>query len=179
MIRRASLAARGLAAASMVAGCLLAAARAPAVPAPPVVSLTVVSLALAALPPILSRRGQRPWAAPLALVGFAGLAALGLRLGLGAGWMLLVVVAALCTWDLEHLEERLSHPAYAGSEARRRATEKEHLARLLAVAAVGLLLGTAGLLAQARITFLPALLLSLLALLGLSWVVSFLRVWSE
>ena len=168
MIRQAARAAGGLAAASLVAGCLLVGERPPAV-----LALAALALLLAALPLVLPGRGQ------LALAGFAGLAAVGLRLGLGAGWMLLAVVAALCAWDLEHLVERLSHPAYAGSEDGREAVERVHLGRLLAVAAVGLLLGSAGLLAQAGITFLPALLLSLLALLGLSWVFSFFRAWGE
>jgi len=167
MIRQVARAARVLAAASLAAGCLLAGERPAAT-----LALAALALLLAALPPVPGR-GQ------LALAGFAGLAATGLRLGLGAGWMLLAVVAALCAWDLEHLVERPSHPAYAGSEDGRRAVERAHLGRLLAVAAVGLLLGSAGLLAQARITFLPALLLSLLALLGLSWVFSFFRAWGE
>lgn len=176
MIRQASLAARGLAAASLAAGCLLASSR---LAAAPVAALAALALILAALPPSLPGRGQRPWAAPLTLVGFAGLAAGGLLLGLGTGWMLLAVVAALCAWDLEHLDKRLSHPAYAGSEAGRRAVEKVHRGRLLAVTALGLLLGSVGLFAQVRLTFLPALLLSLLALLGLSWVVSFFRAWGD
>ncbi len=175
MIRQASLAARGAAAASSVAGCLLAGGW----PATALVVLAGLALLLAALPPILARRGQRPWGPPLTLAGFASLAAAGVLWGVGAGWMLLAVVAALCAWDLEHLHERLSNPAYAGSAAGRRAVENAHLARLLAVLAVGLLLGAVGLLAPARLAFLPALLLSLLALLGLSWVVSFFRAWSE
>ncbi len=188
-MRRATLAARALAATSVIAGGLLSGALSPAtapttVRASSVAALAVLALGtgavlLAVLPLILSRRQQQPWAAPLALAGFTGLAVVGLRLGLGAGWMLLAVVAALCAWDLEHLEERLSHPIYAGSEAARHAMQKEHARRLLAVAALGLGLGAAGLVAQARITFLLALLLSLLALLGLSWVVSFFRAWGE
>ncbi len=190
MMRRAALAARVLAATSMIAGGLLSGAQSPAaaptaglwassMTALAVVALATVAVLLAALPLILSRWQQQLWTAPLALVGFTGLAAVGLRLGLGAGWMLLAVVAALCAWDLEHLEERLSQPIYAGSEAARHAMQKEHARRLLAVAALGLGLGAAGLVAQARITFLLALLLSLLALLGLSWVVSFFRAWVE
>ncbi len=175
MIRPVALAARGLAVASSVAGCLLAGAW----PATALIVLAALALLLAALPPILARRGQRPWGPPLTLAGFAGLAAAGLLLGVEAGWMLLAVVAALAAWDLEHLYERLSHPAYAGSQAGRGAVERVHLGRLLAVLAVGLLLGALGLLAPARLTFLPALLLSLLALLGLSWVVSFFRAWGE
>jgi hypothetical protein len=57
--------------------------------------------------------------------------------------------------------------------------EKGHLRRLMSVATVGFFLGSAALLVQARITFLPAVLLSLLALLGLSWLVSFFRAWGE
>jgi len=164
-----------MAAAACVAGSLLAGAR----PAAPLVALAALSLLPAALPPLLSRRGQRPWGPPLTLAGFAGLAAVGLLLGVGAGWMLLAVIAALCAWDLEHFYGVLSHPAYAASAARRRKAEKAHLGRLLAVLAVGLLLGALGLIAPARLTFLPALLLSLLALLGLSWILSFFRAWGE
>jgi hypothetical protein len=181
MNRRAGLLARAIATASLIAGDLLSAARTPAQPLEiwTRVSLGVTAALLGALPLILPRHGQRPWAAPLALVGFVGLAAVGLQLDLAAGWMLLAVVAALCAWDLEHLEERLSHPGYAGSQAAHRAMEKGHLRRLMSVATVGFFLGSAALLVQARITFLPAVLLSLLALLGLSWLVSFFRAWGE
>jgi hypothetical protein len=142
------------------------------------VAVPLAALALAALPVLLPQRGQQPWASALAFAGFVGLAALGLQLGFSAGWMLLTVVGALCAWDLEHLAERQSQPTYAASGAER-AMEVQHLRRLLAVAVAGLLLGGAGLLLQVRITFLPAVLLSLLALLGLTWVVSFLRAWDE
>ena len=176
MIGRASLVARSLAAVALLAGCLLAeeATRgAVALTA----ALAASALLLALLPLVL--RGQRPWSAPLTLAGFTGLAIAGLSLDLGAGWILLAVAAALCAWDLELLEARLSDPGYNGSEARRRGMKAEHLPRLLAVATAGLLLGATALVAQARITFLAALVLSLLALLGLSWVVSFFRASSE
>jgi hypothetical protein len=174
VIRRPSLAGRGLAAAAMIAGSLLAGARSPLV-----LALVAASMLVAALPLLPPRQGHRTWAAAVALGGFAALAAVGLSLGLGAGWMLLAVVAALAAWDLQHLEERLWHPGYAASRAGRRALEAVHLRRLLAVAVVGLLLGSVALVAQTRITFLPALLLSLLALLGLGWVVAFFRAWGQ
>lgn len=179
MSRRLGLAARGLAAASLVAGCLLAGTPGTAEAAAVRVALAIAAPVLGALPLVPFGHSPKPWTAPLTLAGFTGLAAVGLWLGLGAGWALLAVVCALCAWDLEHLEQMLSNPAYAGPEAGRQVMEAEHVRRLLVVASVGLLLGTAALLAEARITFLPALLLSLLALLGLRWVVSLFRAWDQ
>jgi len=119
----------------------------------------------------------RDWspAAPLGLAASTALAALSLwpdnRAGI-ALLALLAVVAALCAWDLDGLARRLARYPFAGDQA---GLERRHLARLLAVATLGFLLGGAALAIQIRLTFLPALLLGLLALLGLSWAVLLLR----
>ncbi|MEJ2211473.1 MAG: hypothetical protein P8129_20885 [Anaerolineae bacterium] len=119
----------------------------------------------------------RNWAptASLGLAAFTALAALNLWLDGRSSialLALLAVVAALCAWDLDGLARRLARYPFVGDRA---SLERRHLARLLAVAALGLLLGGAALAIQIRLTFLPALLLGLLALLGLSWAVLLLR----
>lgn len=119
----------------------------------------------------------RHWApaAALGLAAFTALAGLGLWLDGRPGTALLAllaVVAALCAWDLDGLAWRLARYPFIGDRA---GLERRHLVRLLAVAALGLVLGGATLAIQIRLTFLPAVLLSLLALLGLSWAVLLLR----
>ncbi len=114
-------------------------------------------------------------AAPLGLAASVGLAALGVRLGGDAGvalLALLAVIAALCAWDLAGLAQRLCGPTYVGDQE---GLERRHVGRLLAVAALGLLLAVAALALDLSLSFLPALLLSLLAVLGLSWAVFLLR----
>ncbi len=112
------------------------------------------------------------WIASLGLVGYAGVAVAGLSLGLGAGWMLLGLVATLCAWDLQRFV--LCLDGVARVEAGQ-ALERQHLQRLLIVAGLGLFLATVALTVEIRLSFLLALLLGTLAVLGLSRAVSFLR----
>jgi hypothetical protein len=119
----------------------------------------------------------RDWSptASLGLAAFTALAAFSLWLGGRSGTTLLAllaVVAALCAWDLDGLARRLARYPVVGDQAE---LERRHLARLLAVAALSLLLGGATLAIQIRLTFLPALLLGLLILLGFSWAILLLR----
>lgn len=164
MIRRLLLAAIVVTAACLAAAYLLAASWAGA----------AAGLALGALW-LLGQRYRWPPAAALGLGASTTLAALGLWLDDGAGTALLAllaVVAALCAWDLEGLARLLARYPFVGDQAD---LERRHLARLLAVAALGLLLGGVTLALQIRLTFLPALALTLLVLLGLSWAVVLLR----
>ena len=112
------------------------------------------------------------WVASPALVLFVGTAAFGLWLGLGAGWMLAGVVAALSAWDLDHFAQRLKR---AGRVEGARALERGHLGRLLAVDGLGLALGALALGLRIQFGFGAALVLGLLAVWGLSRVVGFLR----
>lgn len=108
----------------------------------------------------------------VAFVLFVGAAAFGLGQDLPSGWMLLGLVAALSAWDLAHFAHLLD-----GAEGveQRRLLERRHLRRLLIVDGLGLLLGGAALTVQIQLGFGLVLLLGLLALLGLSRAVRFLR----
>ena len=112
------------------------------------------------------------WMAPLGLVGFVGLAASGVLLGLEAGAMVAGVVAALCAWDLHHFALTLQE---VGQVKDGRALEQRHLSRLLAVAALGLVLAVIALRVEIRLTFFEALLLGLLVVWGLSRGIRFVR----
>jgi len=110
--------------------------------------------------------------APVALVGFVVAAAVGLWMSLPAGWMLAGVVAALSAWDLDYFARRL------GSVERvemRPALERLHLRRLVSVDGLGLLLAGMALVVQYKLSFDVVLVLGLVAVLGLSQMVSYLR----
>jgi hypothetical protein len=112
------------------------------------------------------------WVASVGLIGFVGIAAVGLWLGLGAGWMVFGLVAALCAWDLGRFVLYLKRVERVEAE---RELEQRHLQRLLAVAGLGLLVAAVALSVEIRFTFMMALLLGLLAVWGLSQAVGFLR----
>lgn len=112
------------------------------------------------------------WVASVALVLLMGAAAVGLWLDVGGGWMLAGVVAALVAWDLDRFVWRMRA---AGRVEDADALERHHLQRLLAVGGGGLFLGAVALSFRIRLGFALAFLLALLAVLGLSWVVGFLR----
>jgi len=119
--------------------------------------------------------GLRPgwgWIASPGLVLWTAAAAVGLWAGLGAGWMLVGVVAALSAWDLDHFTRRLGA---AGRVEQAVAMERAHLVRLLAVDAVGLALGGLALTVHVRLGFGIALILALVAVWGLSRAVRFLQ----
>jgi hypothetical protein len=112
------------------------------------------------------------WAAPVALVLLIGAATVGLWLGVGGGWMLVGVVAALVAWNLDRFVWRLRA---AGRVEEADTLERHYLRRLLIVGGVGLLLGAVALSLRIRLGFAVASLLALLAVLGLSRMVGFLR----
>jgi hypothetical protein len=117
---------------------------------------------------------RRRWkrVAAVALVIWVGAAAIGLEMGVGGGWMLVGVVAALVAWDLDHFAWRMR---VVGRVQDADVLARRHLRRSLAVAALGLFLGAAALSLRIRLGFAVAFLLALLALVGLSRVVGFLR----
>jgi len=102
--------------------------------------------------------------------------------GLGAllgmpGWLMLVMtVAALGAWDLDHFLQRLSgikHVDYSTGIGR------AHLRRLVVVEAIGLVAGLLALLMRTQIPFWWEALLVLLAVIGLRVLAAFVRRESE
>jgi hypothetical protein len=127
------------------------------------------------VPGVLWLVGQRQgwgWTAQVGFVCLVLAAAIGLWLDLATGWMLSGAVFALCAWDLDHFSRRVKKTERI-EEAR--SLEQRHLQRLLIVVGLGLSLAILALEIKLRLTFLMALLLGLLAILGLSRTVAFLR----
>jgi len=121
---------------------------------------------------LLSRRRGWSWGGSLALALSVAAAVVGVRLEVGSGWMLLGVAAALSAWDVDHFERRLEG---AGRVEDARALKRRHLRRLLIVDGLGLLVGAVALSVRTGFGFGPSLLLGLLAILGLSRAIGFLR----
>jgi hypothetical protein len=112
------------------------------------------------------------WFASLGLIASVSAAAAGLWLGLGPGWMITGCLGALMTWDLSDFARRLRSRA---GEDDLHALERAHIARLTILAVLGLLLATAAMLVRLRFSFEWAALLVLVAALGLTQLISWLR----
>jgi len=110
------------------------------------------------------------------LLAFTGLAAWGLWLELGAGWMLLAAVGALVAWDLAPFQRRMAATDRVQEQP---AIERRHLARLGLVIGLGCFLALLALGIELRLTFLPTLLLGLLAVIGLGRALSHVRRQSD
>ena len=117
------------------------------------------------------RRGVK-WIPSLGLLLFTGAAAIGLWMMLEPGLMLLGMIATLAAWDLENFLQRVE-----GAERvnHRNDLERKHLRRLLVVEGSGTLLAVAALSFDVNFGFGSALLLGLLAVIGLSRTIGFLR----
>jgi hypothetical protein len=85
--------------------------------------------------------------------------------------MLVGVVLALVAWDLDRFLGRMR----AAGRIKDVGLERHHLWRLLIVAGTGLFLGAVALSVKIRLGFAVVFMLALLAVLGLSRVVGFLR----
>ncbi|HEY43089.1 MAG TPA: DUF4175 domain-containing protein [Anaerolineae bacterium] len=121
---------------------------------------------------LLGQRRGLKWVPSLGLLLFIGLAAIGLWLTLAPGLMLLGMIATLAAWDLENFLRRVE-----GAERvdHRNDLERRHLRRLLMVEGSGTLLAVAALSVDVNFGFGSALLLGLLAIVGLSRTIGFLR----
>jgi hypothetical protein len=116
-------------------------------------------------------RGWRP-VSVLTAIFFICATAFGVWQGVSAGWMLFSLVGTLVAWDLSLFVHRLE-------QIERIATENElkrvHLQRLLGVAGLGLLLGGIALRLQFEFNLGWGILLGVLAIVGLSRIIDFLR----
>jgi hypothetical protein len=121
---------------------------------------------------LVGQRYGKGWVASVALIVFAGMAGVGLQLRWGTGWALFGMVAALSAWDLGHFAQRLR---FAGQVEDVCGLERQHLRRLLIVDGLGLLFASIALVIRVELGFGLALALGLLAVVGLSQALRFLR----
>jgi hypothetical protein len=112
------------------------------------------------------------WVSAAGLALYAAVAAFGLWLGAGSGWLLLAVGLALAAWDLDGFVRSLRPKQWIGDLA---GLERRHLLRLLAVEGVGLLLAATALGLTLDLGFGLVLLLGLLAVAGLSRALALIR----
>jgi hypothetical protein len=117
------------------------------------------------------RRGWR-WTALCGLVCYVIMAAIGLGMRPWNGWMLIGVVGALSAWDLDHFALRMRE---SGQVENAHVLERRHFQRLLLVDGASLLLGAVALGARVEFSFGAALLLGVLATLGLTRAIGCLR----
>ena len=124
----------------------------------------------------IGRRWSRTRIASSGLIVFTAAAAIGMWIGATAGWMLTGTTAALAAWDMAHYLQRAK---LVSRVEQRDELARAHLRRLLIVAGTSLASGWLGLSLQVDLSFGPALLLGLIALLALSAMIGFQRRESE
>jgi hypothetical protein len=120
----------------------------------------------------LESRQYRDWSASFFLIGWIGMAAGGIRMGAGAGWMLVSLVAGLTAWDLHHFVYRLR--LIQEREMLKR-LEYAHLRRLLIVDGLGIVFAGLTLTIHLTVNFGITLVLAALAIVCLSQFLNFLR----
>jgi hypothetical protein len=119
----------------------------------------------------LGRRwSQRPLATPAFLASTLALA-IAAGLEVGSGWLLLGMMGALATWDLDHFAVRLAHVNTPESET---ILVDLHLRRLGLVLLLALALSSVPLLVQVELGYGLLFLLVVLVFLALSWTITLL-----
>jgi hypothetical protein len=118
--------------------------------------------------------GWRRWAwasSGIVLLLVAG-AGYGLWIELSPGWMIAGALGSLLAWDLSEFMRRLD---VAPQTDDLRGMKRRHLARLTIVALVGLLLASISMLVRVEFTLEWIMLLTLIAVLGVTQLVGWLR----
>lgn len=121
---------------------------------------------------LIGRQRGWDWSAPLGSIGFVSAAAFGVWRGAPAAWMLFATVSALVAWDLDVFAQRMRRAKRVAGEAE---LIQSHLRRVSIAGGLGLALGGLAVSVRVEFSFGWALLLGLLALLGLSRAIGFLR----
>jgi hypothetical protein len=113
------------------------------------------------------------WFAPLGLVFNFLLAAFGLWfLNFPPGWMFAGAIGGLMAWDLTYFRYR---QRFVASDDERRGMEGRHLVRLFALAILGFLMASAAMAIKLQFNFQWALLLAVVAIVGVTQLVAWLR----
>jgi hypothetical protein len=112
------------------------------------------------------------WVSILGIFLTLSLAAYGLWIDLSTGWMVAGALGGLMAWDLADFMRRLRNVSRTEDVA---ALGRRHLARLTIVAVLGLLLSSIAMLVRLEFTFEWMVLLTLIAFLGISQMIAWLR----
>lgn len=88
------------------------------------------------------------------------------------GWMFAGAIGGLLAWDLTFFRERLR---FVASEEERLAMEGRHLVRIAAVALIGFLLASVAMAVKFQFNFQWAVLLAVVAILGVIQLISWFR----
>ena len=117
-------------------------------------------------------RKRWTWFSTIALLLSVALAGYGLWIGLSPGWMIAGAIGALLAWDLTEFMRRMDG-AFETDDLP--GMQRRHLARLTVVALIGLLLASISMLIRLEFTLEWMMLLALVAVLGVTQLVAWLR----
>lgn len=112
------------------------------------------------------------WFSAIGMFLAVSASAFGLWYGFSTGWMLAGAIGGLLAWDLTEFRRRL---LFAARTDDRRALEFRHLARLTIVTLIGLGLASLSMIMRVEFTFEWVMLLTLVAVLGITQLVAWLR----
>jgi hypothetical protein len=113
------------------------------------------------------------WFATIGLIFNFLAAAFGLWfLNFPPGWMFAGAIGGLLAWDLTYFQYRLQ---FVASDEERHAMEGRHLVRVSVLALLGFLLSTLAMAVKLQFNFQWALLLAIVATLGITQLVTWLR----
>ena len=121
---------------------------------------------------MLAQWQKLSWVASLVLLVFVSAAAYGLWVGLPASLMTVGAVGGLLGWDLSDFLHRMR---FASPTDDKRGMEMRHLTRVLIVMALGLVIAGISSIVRVKIPFELAVVLILLAAVGLTRVVAWLQ----
>jgi len=121
---------------------------------------------------LVAGRQRWVWFSTIALVIMVSLASFGLWIALSPGWMISGALGALLAWDLTDFMRRLR---FAPLMDDLRALERRHLTRLTLVTVVGIALASIAMLVRVEFSFEWVMLLTLVAVVGVTQLVSWLR----
>ena len=121
---------------------------------------------------LFAGRQRWVWFSTIALVIMVVLAGYGLWIALSPGWMITGALGALLAWDLTEFMRRLR---FAPLMDDLRTLERRHLTRLTIVTLIGVGLASIAMFVRVEFTFEWIMLLTLVAVLGVTQLVSWLR----
>jgi len=112
------------------------------------------------------------WVSSLGILLLVALAGLGLWFELSPGWLVAGALGALMAWDLSEFIRRMD---VAPESENLPAMQRRHLARLTIVAVIGVMLASISMAIRLEFTLESMMLLALVAVLGVTQLVGWLR----